>query len=158
MKRLILVVGLVCLFAVSGLAQAPIDVLIVDETEGFIASLAVNLIVGLLRQQTGLFGTVDAIIAPVASRFDLPFTENPVDQRYDLVIVAPKGALKLGEIWLLTLPFPQNHPGLAAAFGFLQGLTAQFSEQFNLEIRLVDINEDLFVGILAGFMARLGVL
>lgn len=158
MKHLILVVGLIFVFAVSGLAQAPIDVLIVDETEGFLESLAVNLIVGLLRQQTDLFSTVDAIISPVASRFDLPFTENLVDQRYDLVVVAPKGALELGEIWLLTLPFPQSRPDLAAAIGFLQGLAAQFGEQFNVEIRLIDINEDLFLGILAGFLTRLGVL
>ena len=154
------IIGLVLSLVLCATAwgQAPLRVLIVDETEGLIESLAVNAIAGLLKQQTQLFATVDAVIAPVSSPFDLPFMENPTGKRYDLVIVAPKGVLELKEIWLATASYPQRRAELMAAIDFLQELARQLGVQFKLELALQDVSENLFVGILSGFFVRLGVL
>lgn len=143
---------------VAAWGQAPLQVLIVDETDGLVESLAVNAIAGLLKQQTQLFGTVDAVIAPVGSPFDLPFLRNPTGKRYDLVIVAPKGVLQLKEIWLATASYPQRRSELMAAMEFLHTLAEQFGVQFKLQLELQDISQNLFVGILSGYFVRLGVL
>lgn len=156
MKTLILL-GLILLSPVSALAQG-VDALVVDETEGFTESLAVNAIVGLLRQQTELFASVDAVIAPVDGPYDLPFDENPTGKEYDLVIVVPKGALALGELWLVTAPYPQTDAPLSAAIAFARELAGRFGAQFGVSLRLLDVNESLFAGILWGYFARLGVL
>jgi len=154
---LLLATLLLCLAPVV-LAQTPISVLVIDETDSFVESLAVNAIVGLMKQQSDLFASVDAFIAPVSSPFDLPFRDNPNGKRYDLVIVAPKGVLSLGQIWLVTTTYPQNQPQLLGAMGFLDGLAVRFSAQFGLSLRVLDVTESLFVGILSGFLTRIGVL
>lgn len=140
-----------------GWAQ-PIDVLVVDETETLVESLAVNLIVGLLQQEPTLFGQIDTVFATVASAYDLPLRENPSGHCYQLVIVAPKNVLQLHKIWIATAPFPQNYAAVQAALTFLRALGAELSQRFNVEIKLVDVNEDGFVGILASFFQRLGLL
>jgi len=158
LKPAIIGLALSLMLFVTAWGQAPLKVLIVDETEGLVESLAVNAIAGLLKQQTQLFATVDAVIAPVGSPFDLPFLENPTGKRYDLVIVAPKGVLELKEIWLATASYPQRRAELMAGIDFLQGLAQQFGVQFKLELALQDMSENLFVGILSGYFVRLGVL
>jgi len=155
--KTLIMLGLILLLPVSALAQG-IDALVVDETEGFTESLAVNAIVGLLRQQTGLFASVDAVITSVQSPYDLPFAENPTGKQYDLVIVVPKGVLELGELWLVTAPYPQNDEALWAALAFARALAERFGAQFDLSLRLLDVNQSAFAGILSGYFARLGVL
>jgi len=157
-RRLLLAALLIGLVAPSALAQSTINVLVVDETDGFAESLAVNAIVGLMKQQTDLFASVDAVITPVASPFDLPFLDNPNGKSYDLVVVAPKGVLSLGQIWLVTSAYPQNRPKLLAAMDFLGELTTRFGAQFGLSLKLLDVSQDLFVGLLSGFFTRIGVL
>jgi len=114
--------------------------------------------VGLMKQQTELFASVDAVITPVSSPFDLPFLLNPNGKRYDLVVVAPKGVLSLGQIWLVSSAYPQNRPELLAAMDFLGELTTRFGAQFGLSLKLLDVSQDLFVGLLSGFFTRIGVL
>ena len=136
----------------------PIDVLVIDETESLIESLAVNLIVGLLKAETTLFARVETVFATVDSAYDFPFNESPTDQRFDLIIVIPKGALQVGRIWLVTVPFPQNYPPIQNALLFLRELGNRLSQQFNLSLALLDVNEDGFVGLLSTFFSRLGLL
>lgn len=145
-------------FWVSPALADPIDVLVVDETESLVESLAVNLIVGLLKAETTLFDQVETVFATVDSPYDLPFDQSPSQQRFDLIIVVPKGTLQVGRIWLVTAPFPQNDPPTHNALLFLRELGNRLSQQFNLSLTLLDVNQDGFVGLLSTFFSRLGLL
>jgi hypothetical protein len=158
MKGLLAGFVLAVILTVPVFAQAPIDILIIDETETLLESIAVNIIAAMLRQETELFGQVDAIISTVDSPFDLPVRENTMNRSYDLVIIAPKGVLDLKQIWLVTPTYIEQLPELSAAIDFLSGLAEQLSGQFEFEANLLNVSHDLFIGILAGYFCQLGIL
>lgn len=159
MRALTILMGLIVFFAAPVLAQDnTLDVLVIDETESLTESLAVNIIIGLLRQEQKIFCSVDAVIAKVASPFDLPLHAGFSEASYDMIIVAPKGVISLGEIYLITEPYPQNRDDLSKAIQFLEKLRKDLIDQFKVDIKIQDVNSSFFAGLLSGYFARMGLL
>lgn len=158
MRALATLLGFIAIWVSPVLAQEPIDVLVVDETESLTESLAVNIIIGLVRQEVDVFSSVDAVIAKVKSPFDLPFHAKPNGKDYDMVIVAPKGVMELGEIYLVTEAYPQTCEKLKRAMTFLETLGKDLNDQFNLNIQIKDVNTSFFAGLLSTYFYHLGLL
>lgn len=158
MRALAILLGFIAMWASPVLAQEPIDVLVIDETESLTESLAINIIIGLVRQEVEVFNSVDAVIAKVKSPFDLPFHTKPNGKDYDMIIVAPKGVMSLGEIYLVTEAYPQTCEKLERALSFLETLGRDLNNQFNLNIQIKDVNTSFFAGLLSTYFYQLGLL
>ncbi len=159
MRALTIFLGLVVIWTAPVWAQTEtIDVLVIDETESLTESLAVNIIIGMLRQEIDLFSSVDAVIAKVNSPFDLPICNKVNDKTYDLIIVAPKGVISLGEIYLVTEAYPQTYSDLSQAIEFLKVLRESLISQFKIDIQLRDVNNSFFAGLLSSYFERMGLL
>lgn len=90
--------------------EAALDLLIVDETQTFEASLLVNTAAGALKQ-TGLFN-VEAKFVDVDSSFDDPLGPNPTDAVYDVIVVVPQALERreLMQVWVATCPYLPGGP------------------------------------------------
>lgn len=148
-------------FGVSGSAQAqdqggpPFKLLIVDETRTFAISMRVELLARALKR-TGLFD-LSAKVVEVESSFVDPLQGLEPDQRYDLILIVPRGLddWTVRQLWLVTRPFNEVSPGLIQAVGVVKGLVAQVSQGLTAA---VDVTEDAIPGIFATIFIRKGWL
>lgn len=96
----------------SGLAQdeGRLDLLIVDETRTFEASLLVNTFAGALKE-TGQFD-VEAEVVDVASSFEDPLGPNESDAVYDIILVIPQILEKreMMQLWVASCPYSPGGP------------------------------------------------
>ena len=144
--------------ASSGIAQddAPLELLIVDETQTFEASLFVNMAAGVLKG-TGLF-KVEAEFVDVDSSFDDPLGPNETDRVYDIVVVVPRALDQraLMQIWLATCPYlPGGPDALQRAVTTIQDLVAERSQG---QLTALGIYDDAVPGLFATIFDRHGWL
>jgi len=149
MKRLIPAL-LLALFALAPLAparEAPVRVLVIDETKTFQASLQVNALVGLLKQNPAF--AVTAKLAEVDSALDLPLQHETLETTFDLVVLVPLEVSRSKTVWLFGRPhFEQREPQVAQAARALRGmLTRVFASQ---GAAVKGVGDDVFPAIVAG--------
>lgn len=117
------------LVASEGHAQSPkIDLLLVDETQTFQASLMVQIYARAL-QETGLFN-FEAKIVSVQSSYDDPLGVNTTGKKYELIVIVPRGIEdgSVLSIWLITKPIgPQTRPELLRALQLIRERVTQGS-------------------------------
>lgn len=90
--------------------DAPLALLIVDETKTFEASLLVNTAAGALKQ-TGMFN-VEAKFVDVDSSFDDPLGPNATDTVYDIILIVPRALeqRELMQVWVASCPYLPDGP------------------------------------------------
>ncbi|MFB6285275.1 MAG: hypothetical protein ABEK03_01685 [Candidatus Bipolaricaulia bacterium] len=90
--------------------DAPLDLLIVDETKTFEASLLVNTAASALKQ-TGMFN-VEAKFVDVNSSFDDPLGLNKTGSVYDVIVIVPRALEQrdLMQVWVATCPYLPGGP------------------------------------------------
>lgn len=138
-----------------GQGGPPFKLLIVDETRTFAISMRVELLARALKR-TGLFD-LSAKVVEVESSFVDPLQGLEPDQRYDLILIVPRGLddWTVRQLWLVTRPFNEVSPGLIQAVGVVKGLVAQVSQGLTAA---VDVTEDAIPGIFATIFIRKGWL
>ena len=143
-------------FSVTAYAQEnPVQVLIIDETKTFTESIQVNVLVGLLKQNSQL--EVSARLVDVATGLDLPFHTGELNERFDLVVLIPLDLGASRTIWLFGRPFYETkEPSAAQAALLVRGLLERV---FALQQAVVKgTQDDLFPALLAGFFLKNGWL
>ena len=132
-----------------GVAQdeAPLDLLIVDETQTIEASLFVNMAAAVLKG-TGMFN-VEAKIVDVDSSFDDPLGPNETDRVYDIIVVVPRALdqRRLMQIWLATCPYLAGGPDvLERGVATIQDLVAERSQG---QLTALGVHDDAVPGLFA---------
>ncbi len=157
MKRLIpaLVLALFALAPWVQAQEAPVRVLVIDETKTFQESLQVNALVGLLKGNPAF--AVTARLAEVASPLDLPLQGQSLETRFDLVVLVPLDLARGKTVWLFGRPyFEQKEPQVAQAAQALRGMLSQVFAPQGASVR--GVGDDLFPAIVAGFFLKHGWL
>lgn len=166
-KRAIAILALIALlggwaaFSVSDSVQGqdqggpPFKLLIVDETRTFVVSMRLELLARALKR-TGLFALSTRVVE-VDSSFADPLQGLEPDQRYDLILIAPRGLddRTVRQLWIVTRPFNEVSPGLIQAVSALKRLVAQLSQGL---VAAVDVTEDAIPAIFATIFIRRGWL
>ena len=136
--------------------EAKLDLLIVDETKTFEASLFVNMAAGVLKQ-TGMFN-VEAKFVDVASSFDDPLGPNESDTVYDIIAVVPQALERreLTQLWLATCPYLPGGPDeLQRGVETVRDLVAERSQG---QLTAVGVHDDAVPGLFATIFANHGWL
>jgi hypothetical protein len=145
--------------ALSGLGQEEqpqrFQLLIVDETKSFVASMGVELFARTVRR-TGLFD-LSAKIVDVDSSFANPLQGEEPDRRYDVIVIVPRGIDddSIREIWIATRPFSEISGELRNAVALIKEIVNRVPQA---RIRAVDVTEDLIPGFFATVFIREGWL
>lgn len=134
---------------------ARFQLLLVDETRSFTASMAVELFARALKR-TGLFD-LSAKAVEVDSSFADPLQGREPDRRYDIIIIVPRGVEDgtVAQIWVVTRPFPEVSEGLRRAVALIKEIVNSGSQG---RLRAVDVTEDAIPGIFATLFIREGWL
>ncbi len=136
--------------------EAPLDLLIVDETQTFEASLFVNMAAGALKQ-TGMFN-VEAKFVDVDSSFDDPLGPNETDQVYDVIAIVPRALeqRELMQLWLATCPYLPGGPDeLQRGVATIQELVAGRSQG---QLTALGVHDDAAPALFATIFANHGWL
>lgn len=143
-------------FGVAASSPAPVEMLLVDETQTLQASLLVNLLAATL-QRTGLF-EIEAQFVDVPSSFDDPLGENLTDARYELILIVPREQEleALRQLWIATCPLThQTRPGLLQGVRTIQQLVEEGSRG---QLRAVSVTDDAIPGYFATLFEKHGWL
>lgn len=134
---------------------ARFQLLIVDETTSFTASMGVELFARALKR-TGLFD-LSARIADVDSSFADPLRGQEPDRRYDIIIIVPRGIEDdtVRQIWIVTRPFHEISEGLRSTVALIKEIVNSGSQG---RLTAVDITDDGIPGIFATLFIREGWL
>ncbi|MFB6286126.1 MAG: hypothetical protein ABEK03_06080 [Candidatus Bipolaricaulia bacterium] len=133
-----------------------VDVLIVDETKTFQASLVVNALAGGLKQ-TGLFN-VNAVFPDVASSYDDPLGRNSGDATYEIILIVPRADVLfgLGQLWIATCNIPHRaSPDVIEGVETIQTLVANNDQ---VDIRALSVADDAMPGYFAALLMDHGWL
>ena len=162
-RRRLIVLALLALALLGwsgpGVAQVDgdkLNVLIVDETKTFEASLFVNMAAGALKQ-TGMFN-VEATFVDVDSSFDDPLGPNESGSVYDIIAIVPRALEKreLTQIWLATCPYLPGGPDrLQRGVETIQDLVA---EQSRGVLTALGVHDDGVPGFFATIFSNNGWL
>lgn len=162
-RRRLIVLALMALvlFGLSGPGvaeadEAKLDLLIVDETKTFEASLLVNMAAGALKQ-TGMFN-VEAEFVDVNSSFDDPLGPNDGENVYDVIAIVPRALeqRELMQLWLATCPYLPGGPDqLRRGVQTIQHLVA---EQSRGVLTALGVHDDAVPGLFATIFANHGWL
>ncbi len=136
--------------------DARVDVLIVDETRTFQASLFVNALASGLKQ-TEMF-TVEAVFPDVASSYAAPLGPNSGGATYEIVLIVPRSEVLfgLGQLWIASCDIPhQVSPAVIKGVETIQAMVAA-NEQ--VDIRALSVADDAMPGYVATLLAEHGWL
>ena len=131
-----------------------LDLLIVDQTRGFAASLQVNRLAAELRQ-TGAFDT-EVVFEADGSSFDLALGPNRTPRRYEIVLVIPRdGDLqRLRQIWIASCPLHQVEPSIRSGVERIQAIV----DGQRGPLQALSVADDALPGWLATSLERTGWL
>ena len=155
--------ALVSLAPLNAMAQSdgepgadPLDLLIVDETKTFQASLLVNAIASGL-QRTAMFNTA-AVFPDVGSSFADPLGENTGDARYDVILVVPRAEVLFGlrQVWIASCDLP--HEASPKVIRGVRTMEAIIERNDQLEINALRVDEDALPGYFATLFMNNGWL
>jgi len=137
-------------------ADDKIDLLIVDETKTFQASLVVNALAGGLKR-TGRFN-VEAVFPDVNSSYDDPLGENTGDATYEIVLVVPKASVLfgLGQLWIASCDIP--HRASPAVIESVASIQAMIRDNGQMDIRALSVVDDAMRGYFATLFMKHGWL
>ncbi len=162
-KKLVLLIPLLLLLigwgALNGRGQEEqsqrFQLLIVDETRSFTASMGVELFARALKR-TG-FLEVSAKIVDVDSSFAYPLQGQEPDRRYDIIIIIPRGIEdgRVRQIWIVTRPFNEISEGLRRAVATIKEIVNRAPQG---GLRAVDVTDDAIPGLFATLFIRGGWL
>jgi len=136
--------------------EAPLDLLIVDETKTFEASLLVNTAAGALKQ-TGMF-SVKAKFVDVSSSFDDPLGPNETDVVYDVIVIVPRALEQrdLMQVWVATCPYlPDGPDELQHGVETVQDLVDARSQG---QLTALGVHDDALPALFATILANHGWL
>jgi len=157
---ILLLVGLVLATGSASLSaqddDAKLDLLIVDETKTFEASLFVNMAAGVLKQ-TGMFN-VEAKFVDVDSSFDDPLGFNETGKVYDIIAVVPRALERreLMQLWLATCPYLPGGPDeLQRGVETVRDLVEERSQG---QLAALGVHDDAVPGLFATIFANHGWL
>ncbi len=133
-----------------------VDLLIVDETKTFRASLVVNALAGGLNQ-TGLFH-VNAVFPDVASSYDDPLGRNSGEALYEIILVVPRADVLfgLGQLWIASCGIP--HQASPAAIEGVRAIQALIAENAQLDVQALSVTDDGMPGYFATLFMKNGWL
>lgn len=160
----LVLVALVSAAVVSAVAQSDgetsaddkINLLIVDETKTFQASLVVNALAGGLNQ-TGRFN-VKAVFPDVHSSYDDPLGENTGDATYEIILVVPKASVLfgLGQLWIASCDIP--HRASPAVIEGVIAIQRMIANNGGMDIRALSVVDDAMPGYFATLFMKHGWL
>jgi len=133
-----------------------VDLLIVDETKTFQASLVVNALAGGLKQ-TGLFN-VNAVFPDVASSYDDPLGRNSGDAGYEIILVVPRADVLfgLGQLWIATCDIP--HRASSAVIEGVRAIQTLIAENGQMDVQALSVTDDGMPGYFATLFMNNGWL
>ncbi len=133
----------------------PFQLLIVDETQTFGSTIRLQVLASLLNKTKGF--ELTAKFVRVESSFDDPLQGEEPEQRYDIVLIIPKGVDDgtMRQLWLATRPWVELPEGLRSA---VEQLKAIANEVFRGAAVAVDGTEDLIPAYFAALFMREGWL
>ena len=160
----LVLVALLSAAAVSAVAQSDgetsaddkINLLIVDETKTFQASLVVNALAGGLKR-TGLFN-VDAVFPDVDSSYDDPLGENTAESLYEIILVVPKSDVLfgLGQLWIASCDIP--HRASPAVIEGVATIQSMIAGNARIDIEALSVVDDAMPGYFATLFMKHGWL
>lgn len=143
--------------AQSGEADANrVDLLIVDETKTFQASLVVNALAGGLKR-TGQFN-VQAVFPDVGSSYEDPLGRNTGEAQYEIVLVVPRVDVLfgLGQLWIATCGIP--HQASSAVIDGVTTMQTMIERNGQMGIQALSVADDAMPGYFAALFVQHGWL
>ena len=133
----------------------PFQLLIVDETQTFGSTIRLQVLASLLNKTKGF--ELTAKFVRVESSFDDPLQGEEPEQRYDIVLIIPKGVDDgtMRQLWLATRPWVELPEELRSAAEQLKVIA---NEVFQGAATAVDVTEDLIPAYFAALFMREGWL
>lgn len=133
-----------------------VDVLIVDETKTFRASLLVNAFASRLKQ-TETFA-VEAMFPDVASSYEDPLGPNTGEATYEIVLIVPRADVLFGRghLWIATCDIP--HRASPAVIEGVETIQTMIANNEQVDIRALNVADDAMPGYFAALLMDHGWL